>query len=386
MDGRPDKPTRTRPAVRARDRESGMVAVWVCLFIVPMLAVFAMALHMGMLMDTRTELQGAADSAALAAVRSLNGETSGLNAARAAAAKYSQAHTALGASVTIDQYGSDLEFGRWHFKAADCTYGTGADCFEPVATTSPRDITSVRIRNGRDGQGQHTAAITLPFGAFAGGKTATMTSMAVAVGGGASETCALPFGLANCKLFDASNQLRCKDGPIRLKFTNNNEDGIAFVGFGGKTPNVPYVASTLRAGCADSEAGEATFQNGNAMNTQITDALVGAPQGNQTYSCFIGEDKIQTFPVLKADCTDGNAQFTGSHEVVGYVQVKILEVTDNKGDPQPCWGKATPTPITPTAAQRSLVIEILCDAPANPDDSVGGTFFNSSGGKIRLVQ
>src|SRR5947207_1924939 len=100
-----------------RQAELGAVVPTVAIFMLAIFAFFSLAFNMGLIMTGRAQLQNASDSAALAAARSLNGQASGLTAARQAADLYSREHVAAGEEVLINALGDDLVFGRWHLHA-----------------------------------------------------------------------------------------------------------------------------------------------------------------------------------------------------------------------------------------------------------------------------
>jgi hypothetical protein len=369
------------PARPPRDPQSGVVAVWMCILALPLFILFAMALNMGILMDTKTELQGAADATALAAARSLDGTASGLTKARVAAGNYSEQHTAYGDAVTINSVGSDVVFGKWDFTTRT---------FSVLDESDPHKITAVKVSNGRDAQGSHNAALTLPFGEFLNHTTATLHAGAVAVGGGASKVrCVVPFGLSECKVMSLSNVLQC--GRTRFVFSNDANDGVGFVGLSGSQPSGNSTADFIRGGmCKDEgdgyQTGSYKVQNGNDFNQQVISAMTGDDghgKKSGTADCMIGQS--YTFPVLDLGCP--NPKFNSQDDVVGYLQAKIVEITDNKGAPQACAGDTkTPVAVTPTVKQQSIVLDISCDPVTATDSTGGGEFFNSAGAKLRIVQ
>lgn len=367
----------------------------VAVTLVAVMAFFSMALNMGILMDSRAQLQNASDSAALAAARSLNGEASGLTAARAAADAYSRQHTAAGEEVLIDASGSDLLFGRWHHDAEDCVFGdSGDDCFEELDTDEPRKITAVKISNGRDDEATHNSAIDLPFGAFVGKETGKVDSSAVAVGaGGAAVECSLPLVVPECKIVDGANKMKCDGAPHRMTFSNANSDAVGFINLYYPTdtqaPSGEFAADVIRNRRCNSShfrVGEAKMQNGNDFG-KVIDALRGVTvQGNkETVSgqCLIGES--QTLAVSDAGCPS-NPIFQGVHEVVGFVKATIVAVTDNQGKLLGCPNEEAPE-LTGPFEKNSVIVEISCEAEAGSGEWGGGRAYNTSSDlRVRLVQ
>jgi hypothetical protein len=378
--------------IRRRERRSerGAAAITVVLLLGALCGFLALAFNVGLIVDTRTELQNGSDSAALAGARSLNGMATGLTAARQSAYDFSMQHIAYEQPITIDTF-ADLTFGTWHLRADECVYGSnGRDCFEPIAVTDPRNITAVKIRNGRDG-GTHNAPLSLPFGAFVGSTTASVRSAAVAVGGGPGATsCALPMTVAQCAIVDpGTNQMNCAAGtPQQLVFSDANADGIGFVNLyypaDTQAPDSGFVANVINTRlCNPSNyvIGPAKLQNGNDFG-KVIDALRGVDnKGNVIGSCLL--NKSMSWAVTDAGCPD-NPIFQGVHDVVGFVKATIVAVTDNKGNALGCPGDtALPVDGNP---KNGLVVKITCDASPDPGDFAGGRAFNTSNLPIRLVQ
>jgi hypothetical protein len=376
-----------RPVTRHRER--GAVAISTALLFTALFGFMALAFNVGLVMDSRTELQNGSDAAALAGARSLNGQSSGLTAARQSAYDYSIKHLAYDEKITINTASSDLVFGRWHMRADECLFGTsGTDCFEPLVTTDPRKITAVKILNGRDGTGTHNALLDLPFGEFIGATTASVRSSAVAVGGGPSTPdCALPLTIAECKIVDpTTNKLNC--GPQSpLLFSNANADGIGFINLYYPTdtqaPSGTFAADVITNKVCNPnhyEIGPAKVQNGNDFS-KVNDALRGVDnKGNSVGPCLIG--KPMSWAVTDAGCPN-NPIFQGVQQVVGFVKATITTVTDNKGNAYGCPGDT----VSPVAGnpKNAIVVEIPCDV-SDTGDYGGGRGYNTSNVRTRLVQ
>jgi hypothetical protein len=372
-----------------RDRQVGAAAVTSLIFLMVMAAFLALSLNMGLLMDTYTELQVGSDAAALAAAKSLDGTTVGLGNARNAAVEYSDEHVAYGERLIVDPM-SDVIFGRWHFTAGACI-ASGGNCargFEPYsnafAFANPGRVTAVRLRNGRDG-GSHNPVIELPFGAFVGTPTGAVRSSAVAVGPGSSTSpCALPFGVAVCKLRDSpdSTELHC---PQQLFFSNELNDAIGFVNFEGDAAGGHDAAQTINSGLCNggvASLGEVRVQNGNDFNQQVINAL----QGQSTGVCLIGSQQIM--PVINAGCeasTWGDADFNRTSEIVGFVRVTITAVTDQSGTVMGCPDQPAPNVTSP--GRRAVIFDVDCTMEPTPPGALGGgEYFNSTGARVRLVE
>jgi hypothetical protein len=398
--------SRSLSAGRRRDPERGAVAISAYLFMLLMLGFLALSLNTGILMDTRTELQTASDSAALAAAGSLDGTLDGVADARSVAVTYGERHRAFDQTIAIDPT-DDVAFGRWHLRAAECKFGDGADCFEPLtpSATNAVRINAVKVDNGRDGRRQEQGAstLTLPFGAFVGNTTSQVRSAAVAIGPGVGQpNCALPLVLAECKIRGDAGQLLCGGDSPQFVFSNANVDAVGFVNMDYPTdnqaPSGTWVANQISSNrmCNQPTVGEAKLQNGNDFG-KVIEALRGEDGGQ----CLIGQP--QTMAVTgceegngggnggggngKAGGDNGNGNsdsstvFQGVKEIVGFVQVRIVAVTNNQGDVLGC-GDEVPT-IAGTPQRNSMVLEIMCDAPeGNP----GGIKFGTGQNRVRIVR
>jgi hypothetical protein len=375
-----------RPPLRQGER--GAVAVTAAIMLPVLLAFFAVAFNMGLLMDSRSELQNGSDSAALAGARSLDGTAAGLLGARRAAYAYSMRHVAFDQAITIDAFDRDLTFGRWHLRADECIFGSGGDCFEPLAVSEPRKITAVRILNGRDG-GTHNGPLNLLFGAFLRRATATVRSAAVAVGGGAAApACALPFAVAECSLVDGAGAMKCGTGPQRMVFTNAGVDAVGFANLyypdDNQAPSGTFVADTIRnrlCNPTNFRIGPAKLQNGNDFDKAL-EALRGVDdKGNPVGTCLIGQ--TMAMPVTEAGCPT-NPIFQGVTDVVGFVEATLTAVTDNKGDGLVCPGN--PAPTIAGKPKNALILDISCAAPSPPGEWGGGRAYNVASVRTRLVQ
>ena len=363
---------------------------------------FAMSLNMGILMDTRTQLQGGSDSAALAAAGTLDGTVAGLAAARQAAALYIAEHRAFDQAQIISA-SADVTFGKWYFTQSNCVYGTGGtSCFQPFtdayAVANPRKVTAVKVNNGRDGT-THNAAIDLPFGNFVGTPTAMVRSEAVAIGPGPSDVeCSLPLALPECRITNSAGATRCGE-TFTLTYSDATADGIGFINLyypeerQAANPNW-VVDEILRRGC-DADGHEvsdnaAKLFDGNAMIDRVIQALRGYQVRGQSANytlvseCLIG--KPITMSVINGGCPL-NPYFHNVQSVVGFITVTILYVTDNGGNSNnpnqqsalgniwDCTGKTGGT-----GPKRSVTLRIDCQTEDAFDNEIlgGGPVFDES--------
>ncbi|MBI4581746.1 MAG: VWA domain-containing protein [Planctomycetes bacterium] len=152
-------------------RRRGAVAAQVAISMTVLLGFAALVVDMGMLYNTRTELQRAADSAALAAANRLGAfvEGASLGAARLAAQEAATENRVLGAPVELSD--SDVEFGR-----AALNDQTGKYSFTP--TEQFPNAVRVHVRRS---SGSKSGAVPLMFANIFGIREASLGAKAAAV-------------------------------------------------------------------------------------------------------------------------------------------------------------------------------------------------------------
>ena len=123
---------------KPRQRRRGAIAVMAAVFLVVLLAMIAFAVDIGYLGMVRTQLQAAADSAALAAAGSSNLSQSQMVAA---AQQFANANQAAGRAIQLNS--SDVQFGTW-----DATYPR---TFTPA--TGAATAVKVTVRTDADSGG-----------------------------------------------------------------------------------------------------------------------------------------------------------------------------------------------------------------------------------------
>jgi hypothetical protein len=192
----------------------------------------ALVFNIGLVMDARTELQGAADSAALAAAGFLDGSQSGLDRARTAAAQYSQLHVSYGSRITIN--GSDVTPMVWDSFSSSFVDATSDPWY-------PFSAIAVNVANGRDSVAGHPRPIPIHFKEFLGGSDAEIHSSATAMGPGARVRCALPFALALCQVVDTVTKEPICDPPM-----TTNPDSFGLANLRNPSTTLSTAAGTLR--------------------------------------------------------------------------------------------------------------------------------------------
>ncbi len=154
--------------------ERGAASIMVAVSLVVILGMGALAVDLGYVMSTRSEVQKAADASALAAASRLvqlyNDQGGDMTeaemaaAAIAAANQWSQSNTASNSSLTVAA--NDVQLGVWNPSAKTFTLGGAANELNAVKITMRRDGTT----NG---------PISLFFGSVVGVSTVNVSAQAV---------------------------------------------------------------------------------------------------------------------------------------------------------------------------------------------------------------
>src|SRR5262245_17794417 len=113
----------------------GAVVVLSALLLVVMLGIVAFAVDIGYMLVVRTQLQAAAESAALAAAANLANSRAQLVAV---GQQYAAYHTASGKAATVTP--ADIEVGMWDLKAR--TFAPGSPVANAVRVTARRDAST----------------------------------------------------------------------------------------------------------------------------------------------------------------------------------------------------------------------------------------------------
>jgi hypothetical protein len=354
---------------RARG-DLGAISVLAALLVVVVVAFLALAINVGFIMHARGQLQNASDAAALAAAGSLDGTIAGLATGRTMALRYSQVHLVTGESVQIDP-NADVEFGRWDFVART---------FTPLDSAHVFDIDAVRVHNGRDTSGTHNTPLDVVFGGILGTKTASVKSFAVAVGRGSkADNCPMPFVLPSCMPCNA---------PYKVVFSNDPKDTVGFIDLSGKTGNAAVRTAILGRCAYGALAQEYVIQNGNDMNKQVVEAMLGidgknlispAPSGHSSLCVF--DRTGDAFPIV--DTTDcPSPKFNQTATVAQFASVQFLEITQNKKSYTSCptldeWESGSFGTDVETS-ERSITLQLMCGEG-------NGLVYNSQTA-LRLVQ
>lgn len=330
----------------SRRPERGVAAAVVVLTIAALLGVVGLALNVGYRLDVRSELQNAADSAALAGARELNGTLAPITAAlpQTEAISFAGRHTS-GASVPVTITGGDVQLGHWD------PFTTNPDtAFTPITATdaeSAWNTNAVRVRDGREAN--RGSAVSVWFSAFLGGRTTQdVAAEAVAVNGGPCDLFCptMPFAFFDCGFFQNYN-LEC--GTIVHMTGTTAPDPTDTVGFSSLSLD-PASTSTYRRilsgdTCSDyavASGDPIEISNGSQLNALCSDL-----------QARIGQ--TATAPIVHDTCPP---RFNQAHPVVGVATFRIVDVV--------C-----------TGGTKRIDFEFLCNQTVQTTDRIGCGFYGT---------
>jgi Flp pilus assembly protein TadG len=307
---------------RRRQRGSISILFALCLLFIIM-GFVALVVDVGHFWQVRSELQNAADSAALAGARDLNGTSAVFGTAVQSSRDYGAFHRANNAAVNVPA--SDVTLGHWDFNART---------FTATQTPAP-EVNAVKVVTRRTAATGN--AVTTFFAPFLGVTEQDVTATAIAVGGSPKSTCGFPMAVPDCSLFDGSGNIACN---AQLQFNTNN-DNIAFTLMSSANPNTPdlecamaktlgYTPCPTAGGCncaqpcnaTSTENGDIRISNGNNfsndMITYINWAVTNA-----------GGAILVQMPVIKTNLTSNCTSYvlTGDQAIAGYVAIRITGAT-----------------------------------------------------------
>ncbi len=356
--GRPVGASRSHRAPR------GATAVIVAICLVMLCAFLALALNVGHMFSVRGELQNAADSAALAGAKDLDGtmtpitSNQSLEGAIASGTDFAERHS-TDTHTDVEVTAGDVEIGFWDVATRTFTaYSTPSVTPELASCQTLPCINAVRARSYRDPT--HSGSVPVAFGAMLGRATNEVRAEAVAVTGGpCGMKClglpiVLPTGDAPTCGIERYLSPECTGGSYTVAFTPDTTDTGAWadLGSGAATAKCllrnPSDDCTSTADCkVDQDMAVATDLS--VINGSITSAcqLVAALYAANPARKYV-------IPIVTALCdekwvTTGKFQFP----IAKFATVQITRPPDCSG------------------SDKSFDVTILCDQV---------TFQASSGG------
>jgi Flp pilus assembly protein TadG len=344
---------------RSRRSEAGAVMVTLLVAMVALLAIASLAIDGGMLWAARTQMQNAADGAALAAGRNLiDADAPAVTLAAAEAAAVSTAGENRAVSTpSITLLPADITYGDWDLDTR--TFNTGVDL------TNPDEVTAVdvvaRLDNSTTGRIPSYLAGVLGRDDFA--VTASATAYLGYAGGILPGNAKLPIAIDCCKLAGpACDQDYCStitanppnpctlDEPQLsgandvscLEFHNTSEQNACWTVFDGDSPSIN--TNALVDIVSDGNTYEIStdvpvyLDNGDKVPVigEISDIFlgdgghVGNAQGVDRYTNPVGQPSkpdswVVSLPVVECQ-TDTHCAGGSPSQIVGAVCFEIREV------------------------------------------------------------
>lgn len=251
-----------------RRRERGAVAVVIAIVLALLLGFLALSLETGHVLSAKGELQNAADAAALAGAKRLDGTNEiSLQGAVSEAERYARAHP-------TDQYDAEpstVQLGSWTPPELTCPAGSAAVgettpdgyrfCGFPGTAADPAVVNAVRVvtmRSGEAGQARGGGAVEHPFGAFVGQAQTEVAAEAIAVTGSpASQGCPeLPFAIKRSCVANGG-VVDCNGGQPILFYVGLASSGIDSAG----------LTIFQEAACDDSTGTDTKFNGSSGWGT-----------------------------------------------------------------------------------------------------------------------
>lgn len=302
-------------------RRRGVIAVKVAILMVPVMAFTALALDSGYLLKVRTELQSAADAAALAAARELVPDADGdqdLEQVRTALRAYVQENMANSGFTVADE---DIEIGRYERETI----------YSELTLIDEAPYDTVRVTIRRDSTAN--SAVQLYFAPLIGIPTCNVSVTATAIlpqadrfypGDGI-----LPFAVSQSvwNNHDVGDQFQAYNGRIVDAFGNNVPGNWGTVDIGSQNNSTADLSAQILNGLRQTDL-NALYQDGRISTNKYIDASVdinvqadtGLSSGlKHAVQAIHGQSRYM--PIYGTASGNGNnAQF----EIVGWGFVKVV--------------------------------------------------------------
>ena len=338
-----------------RRREAGVATIIVAVALAGLLAFGSLAIDAGMVWTARTQLQNAADSAALAGARSLidaSGDVDPSGTRAAAQAVAAQNSTIGTGSISIEA--ADIRLGFWD--ATSRSFDPNVDLSDPSAVNA----VDVLARMDAVSNGPISALLSQFAGIDSYSIQASATAELGYQGRALPGEVDLPIAIDCCRLAGAS----CSDdycttistnppnpctlevpqsvdsGPVScLEFHSTNDQNACWTSFDDGSPsvNTADLRDLVDTGVAQSVSVDDSFYLDNGDKTPVigaindrfqgTGAFVGEGDGIDRYAPFdgINDSWIVKLPVV--ECQSGTrCGGGGTADIVGFVCFELREI------------------------------------------------------------
>jgi Flp pilus assembly protein TadG len=305
---------------RRRPRERGVALLSVGVSLAALLAVGVVAVDLGRLSHTATEVQNVADVAAAAGARALLKNSNAVAEAQAVALQ----NTVDGRTASLPPNG--IRLGRWD--AATGSFTAGGTPANAVRVTASATVQNVLA------------------GLLGSPTTTVQKSATAAIGGPGAAPVVLPLAIGECHFETFRRSLRCADLPAFVDVPDA-VDAVVFTALSAGRRGGRGIVRGLTGRCSGG-ASTATLRVGDeiaALNGQTTSIL-------RALDRCLGRGLAEfAVPVVPCDGPRGRPM-----EVLGFATVRITAVRVN-------------------GARRGLDLSAVCetDTPAPPGGGLFGT-------------
>ncbi len=220
------RPSRTSPWARR-----GNAAVTV-LAMVPLLGFGALAVDVGMLQYSHSQLQIGVDAAAIGGAGYLDGTEAGMKRAIEKAITFGGMNQVLGRPLALTS--ANIKLGAWDKATGRFT-----------STTDPKKVTAVLVE--KDVSDIGTLFASAAFGSYFMDTTAQSVAKGVPTSGTGRVECFLPIAVPSCYLTKEDVQVY----PVKFSSAQNDNAGWSEI---GANPNTDSIRSQLRGNCTQGEA------------------------------------------------------------------------------------------------------------------------------------
>ena len=322
-------------------RENGAVLVFVTISLVALVGFAAWATETGRVWQTKSQLQAAADSAALAGVENLLSAdflTVDEAGARTEAITYGAQHQALGTDLAIAV--ADVQVGSWDMASQTFTALPG--------NTDPNVVRAVRVITRRDGT--LNGSVDTILGRALGVDSIPVNTDAVAewgfAGSGAPGIVDLPIVIDCCAVAGpdctsnycetvgdtVSNPCLLSDGVTStscLEFFSTPEQNACWTVFDGDHPavSVPGMTDIVADGNPDT-VGHVPIYLDNGTKTPVIQDIKDKfdAEGSDTDEDGVNDSWVVTLPVV--ECQNPGDQCAGgdTQRIIGFMCMDIREI------------------------------------------------------------
>jgi len=326
------------------ERQRGSILVFVTVALAALIGFAAWSTETGRAWQTKSQLQAAADSAALAGVGNLlSSDFQSIDeaGARAAATAYGAEHVAMGTNLTIAA--ADVEVGSWDMDAQTFTPMPGS--------TDPDVVRAVRVAARRDNTANGPVETVL--GRALGVDSIAVNTDAIAewgfAGSGGPGTVDLPIAIDCCAVSGSRAGATCAENYCQfvsnaipnpcqlstgetvscLEFYSTPEQNACWTTFNSDSPsvNVPDMTDIVRNGNEGTIGNEPIYID-NGTKTPVVQDIKDRfdAEGSDTNGDGAVDSWVVALPIIECQnpgdqCASGDRQ-----DIVGFLCMDIREV------------------------------------------------------------